>query len=400
MRLFIEPTDMLMFRSGRPFDAGQDNFATSLFPPTPETMQGAVRAMIASYWHPDKNIAQAFQEDELKNLIGDQNSYGRFQITGLSLGRYKRENKEQKVTIERLLPAPAHMIREKICVDKSTIWPKVARVHLRTPHELETTTQTNFPGARRHYLASDIEVPKSVEEKRAKLQPVKGWITEDDLRRVLANSDAIDIEIIEPDDVYTEEPRLGIVVQADTRSTKDGFLYQTVMIRMNPGSKHPLIENPHRYGFVVDIELEPRLPSDEETQQTLHIPDSGWMTIGGEQRSAYFHVVASPQQTHEEARGKNTLVYLATPAAFGQSNESGWLPPKPHNQPLTAAIENYTLIGGWKLNPGDAGGANKAMRRCVPAGSVYFYQGKIDVPQALSDYGKEIGYGIAYKGEW
>ena len=88
MRLFIEPTESLLFRNGRPFDAGQDNFAESLFPPTPETIQGAVRATIASYWDPRKNIADAFDDTKLTSRIGDRDSYGRFRITGFTLGRY------------------------------------------------------------------------------------------------------------------------------------------------------------------------------------------------------------------------------------------------------------------------------------------------------------------------
>ncbi len=406
MRLFIEPTDMLMFRSGRPFDAGQDNFATSLFPPTPETMQGAVRAMIASNWDPNKNIAQAFNDLTLTNLIGDRNNYGRFRITGLSLGRYKRA---QKDVIERLLPAPAHMIREKIRVTKEQSIPgkennvlRIARVHLRLPNTFDSTTQTNFPEDVKQYLAPMTNV-------KVKTKPVEGWITENDLRRVLANEEGIDIEIVEPEDVYREEPRLGIVVQSGTKSTKEGFLYQTVMIRMNHNHTNLYCENPFTYGFVVDVELEQLSPGDalmddKQTQETLHIPDSGWMTIGGEQRSAYFRVVDSSTSTEQQENkgpgGENTLIYMATPASFGKSGELGWLPPEPHNKPQTAAIENYTLIGGWKLNTGDARGENKAMRRCVPAGAVYFYEGKIDVPRTLTDYGEEIGYGITYKGEW
>jgi CRISPR-associated protein Cmr3 len=50
MRIFIEPVEPLLFRTGRPFVAGEYNFAASLFPPTPETLQGALRAAIAVQW--------------------------------------------------------------------------------------------------------------------------------------------------------------------------------------------------------------------------------------------------------------------------------------------------------------------------------------------------------------
>ena len=48
MRIFLEPTEPLLFRTGRSFDAGESGFAETLFPPTPETLQGAIRAAIAT----------------------------------------------------------------------------------------------------------------------------------------------------------------------------------------------------------------------------------------------------------------------------------------------------------------------------------------------------------------
>ncbi|MBL8152360.1 MAG: CRISPR-associated protein Cmr3, partial [Blastocatellia bacterium] len=40
MNLFIEPSDVWLFRDARPFAAGEQSRATSLFPPTPRTIQG------------------------------------------------------------------------------------------------------------------------------------------------------------------------------------------------------------------------------------------------------------------------------------------------------------------------------------------------------------------------
>src|SRR5712692_3006486 len=101
MRLFLEPTEALLFRTGKPFDAGNDVFAESVFPPTPETIQGAVRAAIVTYWDRTRRSEELFKLPELIELIGDRTSYGRFRITGLTLGR--RNNG----AIERLFPSPA-----------------------------------------------------------------------------------------------------------------------------------------------------------------------------------------------------------------------------------------------------------------------------------------------------
>jgi CRISPR-associated protein Cmr3 len=379
MRLFIEPTEPLMFRDGRPFEAGQNNFAQSLFPPTPETLQGAVRAAIAASWDPNKNIAAAFKDTELTKRIGDRDGYGRFRMTGIALGRY---DKDDSKTVGRLLPPPAHIMKS----DKRL-------VRLR-PDE-KKSIRSNLPAGIDHYLVPTVTLDDGED-----LEPIKGWLPETSLRRTLFPGDLKDIEIVRNHDIYQEESRLGIGVQSSTKATAEGYLYQMQMIRMNH-----LMDHKYRYGFVVDITLRPEKPgqpplNDDEIQKELHLDSSGWMTLGGEQRTAHFRVLPSPilEQTARSAGGR-PLLYLATPASF----QTGWKPSQqfaPLDAPITAAINRYDSIGGWLLSEGGARGENKAMRRCVPAGSVYFYDKKVTPDQSLTDNGMEIGYGIIYEGEW
>lgn len=388
MRLFIEPSESLLFRTGRPFDAGQDTFAESLFPPTPETIQGAVRATIASYWDAHKNIAEAFNDQKLTSRIGDRNGYGRFRMTGLALGRYARKEEPldaKERHIERLFSPPAHIMTAG------------KRLYRLLPHSLEKDVRegnksTNFSAGIHYYLEPE---ERSVDE----LKPLEGWLTETDLYRTLGTGDITGIEAIKKEYIYQEEPRLGIGIQRGTKATEEGYLYQTVMIRMNH-----LRDREYNYGFVVDIQLAPASPDDAplddtQTQKELRLHDTGWMTLGGEQRAAHFSVIPTPSKQAHALKGNSSLLYLATLATF----ETGWKP-SPHfaplDAPLTAAINRYESIGGWRLNPGDAKGDHKAMRRCVPAGSVYFYNGKVALPQTLTDYGMEIGYGISYEGAW
>src|SRR2546428_11776713 len=104
MRLFLEPAEPLLFRrTGRSFDAGESDYADTLFPPTPETLQGAIRAAIATHWDRTKTLVEAFQQQELIDLIGDRISYGRFRITAIALGRRNKDG-----TVERHFPTPSH----------------------------------------------------------------------------------------------------------------------------------------------------------------------------------------------------------------------------------------------------------------------------------------------------
>jgi len=127
----------------------------------------------------------------------------------------------------------------------------------------------------------------------------------------------------------------------------------------------------------------------------LRLPERGWIMLGGERRTARFEVLPSPPNVLQHLK-QGKLLYLATPAAF----DGGWQLEPSLGPPITAAIGRYQPIGGWELDPKNSGGSNKIARRCVPAGSVYFFQDSVNVIQPLTDYGKEIGYGITYTGEW
>ena len=170
---------------------------------------------------------------------------------------------------------------------------------------------------------------------------------------------------------------------------------------------------PH-YGFVVDIELgeerygDSELPHPEQRTGRLGTPPEfaflkeGWLTLGGEQRAARFEVLQPESIAEEQGISQTTLgrlLYFATPAYF----KNGWLPATPDifsAEPVTAAMDRYRPIGGWLLNPGNAGGASKITRRCIPAGCVYFFEEKVPITQPLTEYGWQIGYGIAYTGEY
>jgi CRISPR-associated protein Cmr3 len=158
------------------------------------------------------------------------------------------------------------------------------------------------------------------------------------------------------------------------------------------------------YGFVIDIRLSEegnpgKFIDDSKTQKDLGLPDAGWLTLGGEQRAAHFTVLGlTPQNGSIDAQQPGKRVYLTTPAYFIK----GWQPPVgsfiPEHKLIAAAVNNPVSIGGWQLNPNDAGGKSKTTRRCVPAGSVYFFDEPVTVRQPLTQYGWQIGYGIAYTG--
>lgn len=375
MRIFLEPHESLLFRTGRPFDAGETDYAETLFPPTPETIQGAVRSLLATAYNPGATLPELFHPgSELVKLIGDRESYGRFRITTTALGRRKQGSKD----IELLYPVPAHLVKD-------------IQGFFRLKPDEGKEISSNMPVGMR-YLFPERELKPD-----EKPQSVEGWLSEADLRSVLsADTDLTGIRVVEKEEIFIYEPRIGIGMDNATKSTREGLFYSVQMLRMQPG-----------YGFVVDVRLadetspEGLLP-DEQTRKALNLQarDQGWAVLGGEQRAASYKIIGESAPPPHQAThlGHSTLLYLATPAAL----KKGWQPEAwPADlAPIAAAIPRYQSIGGWKLHPGHSGGDNKSMRRCVPAGSVYFFDREVPANRPLTDIGWQIGYGIAYTGEY
>nr|BBH92685.1 CRISPR-associated protein Cmr3 [Thermogemmatispora argillosa] len=397
MYLFIEPHETLLFRSGRPFDAGEVNFAESLFPPTPETLQGSLRELIARHWDQRKSLPELLSDPELTALIGNQRGYGRLRIRLIALARrQKAENGGQR--FELLYPMPVHLLRAPASADASSS--RILRLKPASP----TGVLTNLP------LGLQLLYPEGQEQAQplGKESRLQGWLTAEGLEAALRpNAEISASMIVSASAIYEEEPRTGIARRESTRATEEGMLYTIYAVRLRPG-----------YGFIVELRLaqlsdpsSDQLVPDEQTASLLRLPPPPAHfahTLGGERRPVTVWLIdpqdtpvrAAAPQPPERASGQGLLLYLATPAIF----RAGWRPerwPADLGEPIAAAISRYQWIGGWQMNPHHHGGQSKVARRCVPAGSVYFFQREParDLYQ-LTDVGREIGYGMILKGAW
>jgi CRISPR-associated protein Cmr3 len=375
MKIFLEPQETLHFRNGRPFNAGEVGYAETIFPPTPETLQGIVRALIASHWDRTRSIAEVFQEgSDLVKLIGNSRSYGRFRITDIALARRTGTN------IEALYPVPAHILIEE----------KTKRLFLLKPDRLADTI-SNMPHQMQYLVIQGK--PKN------KLDNASGWLTKNDLSIALnarTDDDLEDIGIIKESDIFEREFRVGIGIDASRKAVEEGLLYSMQMIRMKK-EYHPYEKN---YGFLIEMHIaQEDAPDQEEKNDTQRIYDvlqaDGWSTMGGERRAVRFKAFDT-DTSHLSTKGN--LLYLVTPAVFS----GGWKPDNVPADPVAAAVPRYQSIGGWQLDPRKSGGGhNKEMRRCVPAGSVYFFDNEIAIPPDIgSGNTTQIGYGITRTGVW
>ncbi len=188
------------------------------------------------------------------------------------------------------------------------------------------------------------------------------------------DADLEDITLVKESDVFEREFRVGIGIDTSRKAVEEGLLYSTKMIRMKK-EHHPYEKS---YGFLIELHIAQENALDEakdDTQRIYTVLDKeGWATMGGERRAVRFKAYDTGTPYASVSTNGN-LLYLATPAVFSN---------------------------GWKLEPGNSGGGhNKETRRCVPAGSVYFFDEKVEIPRSIgSDNTTQIGYGITRTGVW
>lgn len=368
--MVIQPHDVLLFRDGKPFSAGTDIRARSLFPPTPLTIQGAIRARVlfssgvspADYAQGMSSTAQ-----QLHNLIGTpQGDYGQLRLRGPFLAR--RENGRWV----RYFPLPADVI----CLNGSYA--------LLQPLK-QPPWRSNLPP---DLLTSWLRTTERIEE-------IRGWISEQELR---AYRDGSAPRTVCKERGFVErEHRFGVALERAKRTVRESFLYLAECLRLKDG-----------IAFWVEVE---GISSSDLGG------DKGFLQLGGEARAAYYtkeSPVLSSLLTPPSPLPQRFKVVLLTPAWFSD----GWQPQggdwgqffNGSVRPVAAIVPRYHPIGGAYVDEQRRKSAyQKPMRRFVPAGSVYFFEhdgtaswtGKpfTETPPGEGDYG-QIGFGVCVIGEW
>jgi CRISPR-associated protein Cmr3 len=403
MKLFIEPADVLLFRDGRPFSAGEGHRARSLFPPTPNTIQGVIRSKVLTercgqyhkYKHGCSNCPQQANctiPDEIGRPAQDgQGNYGAMQLKGVIIA----QGKPSEPNLTHYFPIPADVVQVK---NKQNPLAEAQLVNLKP-----LAPQDSPPGVTD--ITSD-SASKLLTLWTPEPQPVDsaiGYWAHPDLQKYLLGEELT--SLISADQLFQKESRYGIEVDYSLQTVKEGRLYQTEFVRCQEG-----------VGLYIEIEGIQSLSPDPE-------PDRGLLSIGGENKAATYQKQSGIdwdlfrdmfKEKWDQANGFK--LYLATPTIF----EQGWLPKWINPDTLTgqfpsstltvnlvaAAISRYQTIGGWDV----AYNRHKPTRRAVAAGSVYYFTTEAspeDILQAfhwqnLADDIKDaqIGYGLGLVGLW
>jgi CRISPR-associated protein Cmr3 len=360
MRVFIEPSDVWLFRDGRPFSAGTDHWAHSLFPPTPFTIQGLVRSKVLL----DSDLSvEAYRRrvPEAQTLI-EQIGWGGDDFGHLRLlGPYVAKRDAVDGKLVRHYPVPADVVRLGS-----------GKLEILAPLGDDVPFVANWPpGAQQlrplwHVTAELLKAPRG------------RWLDEEAMRDYLAGDPPR--HVIRDDELFVREPRPGIRRERATGTTAEGYLYEVGFVRPK-----------HDVGLEVEIR---GIPSWK--------PQTGILGIGGEARAGYYELWPERKSEFPRQVEGRFKVYLAAPAFF----ESGWLPDDWHGffgggsaRLVAAAVGRPHFIGGWDI----ARQKPRPIRAAVPAGSVYYFETEeafVYDGRPITDRYGQIGFGQVLIGRW
>jgi len=353
MQLFLEASDVWLFRDGKPFDAFSDHRALTFFPPFPSVMQGAIRShhlVVRKVDLRDKNKIEA--------EVGTANDYKHLRMRGPFIAQMKDET-----NVIRYFPIPADTTLEK------------EHGHQFRSLSLKPISEgvlTSVPSELSFLLWSQGDPKKG---------DFNQWLSESELLRCLAGET---VTAVPSNKLFERENRFGIGRDDLRRTTKEGALYEVEFVR-------PCTN----FGLWIEVN------GYEDW------PQEGLLRIGGEGHGAIFKQMSSPLPwpAIPDPLPDRFNVYFATPTYF----EGGWLPlswDKFFDGKVTlraVALNRYHSIGGFDL----ARGKQKPARRYVPAGSVYYFEcderARLKpglVQNSITDLGAEIGFGQIIIAEW
>jgi CRISPR-associated protein Cmr3 len=348
----IEPLDTLFFRGGEPFGMGDGGWLMSIFPPTPQTVQGIVRGGVLQLHCRDldtfrKGNCGTCTKCNVHGAIGSHEDcdLGKIDLYGPYLVKGDT----------RYYPTPLDLVREKS--DKTKIY-ALAPSDKAIECDLGTMRFPTLPSG------ADFGAVESV----------GGWISEAALNKYLDGSDAPAADkLLDDEEFFKPEPRVGLKRNHATHHAEDGMLYSISPLR-----------------FRDDVRLGVRVEGIDE----LMVPGDFAMKIGGEGRPCKIEVITPKEQPfpHGPVLGAIKLVFLQ-PADLG----GGWKPTGSWGAMVSACTGRPQRIGGWNLVNG-----SKPMRSCVPAGSVYYFEDGQAIGEREGKTGekKNIGFGHYRLGRW
>lgn len=351
--LFIEPIDVWFFRDNKPFIAAQNFVARSMFPPTPQTVLGALRT---AYLEQEQVDWAAFGRGEKDTEVGTPNTLNGFRVQAPFVARYRNG------AVERFFPAPLDLVYNKDAKDGEQ-WRLLKPVESFDWH-------TNRP----------FEAWRPLQGGGDGFKEAEGWLSEAQFERYLKGERALG-EPYDAENIFVREERVGLALDYTRRANRKGHFYHAEFIRMREG-----------FGLLAHV-------------NKALFPESGALSIGGEARSGRYYSLAQPPRELSRHTNGRVRIVLLTPAYFSggwQPASGDWSPWVGGGKLVSLAIGKPLPLSGWDIVRNQP----RPLRNYVPAGSVFFFEDAAltgvpftETPNGALDHGA-MGFGMYATGIW
>jgi CRISPR-associated protein Cmr3 len=366
--LVLDPLDVLFFRDGRPFEAGY-HLGSGL--PLPQTLAGALRtAMLSSRGFDFRAFSKAVKEgtavkDALRNQdVPEWIIEARFLGPWLALV-------DRKDVPEPLLSVPASLVFDG---DKGE-WIRMDPLRGELPG---WNPSGGYAGLRPLWIRG-----------RARAKARSGFLRLSGIKAFLEGGVPKEGDFVRESELFSVDQRTGIVIDPETLAAQEGMIYSAGMVALNPG-----------IGKETAVKLYCEVLFQEPTiEKERALADGETIPLGGQSRYVACRQV-DPVDWPEgpgKSSGDGELLLLASPGIFRR----GWQPDLPEAcRWVSAAVSGSLAVSGWDV----AMGGPKPTRFAVPAGSVFFAEGEVKLPESRSlcqdEEDAAQGWGFTLKGVW
>jgi len=334
--------DSLFFRDGKAFSMGQDSFAQGIFPPYPPTIYGALRT---------EYFSNHLNQFELRETDSDPTN--KLKIKGIYISYHEK----------LYAPVPNDIVLEKTNGEN-----KLYKL------TLTSLSNNNIISSCKYDL-----IPKAMSNVE---NIFNGWMNIDDLAEYLKNDKINENWTIEPEKLdlqlptrqsYTiirltnhvvMEPKVGIKISPDSRTTEESYLYTLNRMR------------PINFQIVVDFDFD-----------DINLPSRGIVRLGGRSGKVNFKIIDENHEFCQKIKNLKELslqnlttalqngliikIYLETPSIFTDFYDplplKNFIPGIPLNI-ISCAIQKPLYIGGFNIKEGTP----RPMYKAIPSGCIYY----------------------------
>jgi len=349
-RIFVEPLDVLMFRSERPFIA-IESIVAKMGIITPSIFEGALKSKILFDYCQNFN----FSPFELQRSIDEEKNAFENRINELT-----KENQELKEILEAIghptMRGKSQIIVRGIFFSKRDEYKECFAM----PRDIVNANRDLVKLEPKEKIKNNIACGCKVHialSRYLHVEDADGLMTFNELSKYLMGD--IPERINKP---YFIERRTGIGLKKE-KQTEEGKIYTAEYIRLDK-----------EWGFILWYE-----------DQNNILPNEGLIRLGGEGKVAVYNKIDDKtldfssliKKLNEEGKFK---LYLGTPSSF----DEGWQPPSNLIKSIMG-VDDLELISALPGKPVYIGGYDfafnreKPLKRWVNVGAVYYYKFKGEI---------------------